>query len=128
VDAVYNFWDRNPVTISYRYLASNGSERSRFRRHTAQPLYLPPLPKAARGTGSPLSSCCPIEKSKGGGTDDEHETRLTGDLPLRLRAASDQLPNRGAMARTRTAHDQRAGARCLGALMVKWRAWHSDAE
>jgi hypothetical protein len=26
VDAVYNLWDRNPVTISYRYLASNGTE------------------------------------------------------------------------------------------------------
>jgi 3',5'-cyclic AMP phosphodiesterase CpdA len=26
VDAVYNLWDRNPVTITYRYLASNGSE------------------------------------------------------------------------------------------------------
>ena len=26
LDAVYNLWDRNPVTISYRYLSSNGSE------------------------------------------------------------------------------------------------------
>jgi hypothetical protein len=26
VDAVYNLWDRNPVTVSYRYLASNGTE------------------------------------------------------------------------------------------------------
>jgi 3',5'-cyclic AMP phosphodiesterase CpdA len=26
VDAIYNLWDRNPVTISYRYLASNGIE------------------------------------------------------------------------------------------------------
>jgi 3',5'-cyclic AMP phosphodiesterase CpdA len=26
VDAVYNLWDRNPVKISYRYLASNGTE------------------------------------------------------------------------------------------------------
>jgi 3',5'-cyclic-AMP phosphodiesterase len=26
VDAVYNLWDRDPVTISYRYLAANGTE------------------------------------------------------------------------------------------------------
>ena len=26
IDAVYNLWDRNPVTITYRYLASNGTE------------------------------------------------------------------------------------------------------
>jgi hypothetical protein len=26
VDAVFNLWDRNPVTITYRYLASNGTE------------------------------------------------------------------------------------------------------
>jgi 3',5'-cyclic AMP phosphodiesterase CpdA len=26
VDAVYNLWDRDPVTVSYRYLASNGTE------------------------------------------------------------------------------------------------------
>jgi hypothetical protein len=26
VDAVYNLWDRNPATITQRYLASNGAE------------------------------------------------------------------------------------------------------